>query len=95
MICGMARPRGKRLNPDAFDDAVSRHPNGPFTKTEVASGADISPGTLADLYGGRRRASEEIVRNLAQFLNVRPGTLFPELGPFVERDDALTLEAAS
>lgn len=86
----MSRPRGKRLNPDAFDDAVARHPNGPFTKTEVAEGSNVSPGTLADLYGGRRRASEEVVRNLSQFLNVRPGTLFPELGPFVERTDGPT-----
>lgn len=87
MIGDMARPRGRRLNPDALDDAAKSHPNGPLAKIEIAAGADISPGTLADLYGGRRRASEDVIRRLSAYLNVRPATLFPELGPFVERDD--------
>jgi len=78
----MPRPRGHRLSPHAWDDALVR---AGLTLTEVAERSGIPRSTLSALLGGHSRASMTTARQIALVLTCRPETLFPTLNPsFVE-----------
>ena len=72
----MARPRGYRLNPEAFDDLL--HAAG-IKAANVAERADVSKGTLSSLAKGDHGAALPVVLRIAKALNAHPATLFPEL----------------
>lgn len=72
----MARPHGLRLNSDAVEDRLEALNK---TRTEIAEQAEMSLGSLMDLMKGRRGASIAVANALSAALEVRPGTIFPEL----------------
>lgn len=71
------------MNAEALDWAVRTYREG-TTKKMVADAAGISPGALADLASGRRRASDELAETISDFVGLPPAVLFPEFGPFIE-----------
>lgn len=78
IVSGVARPKGFRLNLDAFEDLLTaRH----RTRSEVALDADMALSSLSGLTRrvDRTGASLKVALRLAEALTCRPGTLFPEL----------------
>lgn len=74
----MARPRGATLNRDAFEDMLIVRA---ASRTSVAEAADIALSTLSGMAHPTNPsgASLAVAVRLAQALNCRVGTLFPEL----------------
>lgn len=72
----MARPKGHRLSPTAWDDVLTLRGD---NLTNVAERADIPRATLSGLVGGHHRASVPIAHQLANALGVNAETLFPTL----------------
>jgi transcriptional regulator with XRE-family HTH domain len=74
----MGRPRGYRLSPPAWADAL-RYAG--LTLTEAAERAGIPRSTLSSLLGGHHRATVTQARRIATTLGCRPETLFPSMLP--------------
>lgn len=72
----MARPKGHRLSPKAWDDVLRFKGD---TLTAVADRADIPRATVSGLVGGFHRASVPTAHKLANALGCDPETLFPTL----------------
>lgn len=78
----MARPRGFKLSPQAWEDALNQ---AGLTLTQVAERSGVPRPTISGLLGGHSRASAPMTKALADTLSVHPQTLFPTLSPsFVE-----------
>lgn len=75
-VSGMARPKGLRLSPSAWNDVLRLKR---LTLSEVAELADINRATISGLVGGHARASLPMARQLADALEVDAETLFPTL----------------
>jgi plasmid maintenance system antidote protein VapI len=74
----MARPRGHRLSPPAWEDALRF---AGLTLTQTAACAGIPRATISSLVGGHHRATFREARKIAAALDCRPETLFPSLLP--------------
>lgn len=72
----MARPRGHRLSPTAWEDILSLRGD---SLTAVAERAGIPRATLSGLVGGHHGAATPIAHKLALALGCHPETLFPTL----------------
>lgn len=72
----MARPRGHRLSPSAWEDVLTLRGD---SLTAVAERADIPRATLSGLVGGHARASVPVAHQLAAAIGCHPETLFPTL----------------
>lgn len=82
----MARPRGHRLSPRAFDDILRLTDQ---TITELAEVSGVPRATISGLAGGYYRASTTNAKRIAAALNVNPETLFPTMSATVmEIEDA-------
>lgn len=79
----MARPRGHRLSPAAWDYILAKSG---LTLTEVAERAGVQRATLSGLTGGFHRASVPTAHRLAAVFGCDPEVLFPTLrsSTFVE-----------
>jgi plasmid maintenance system antidote protein VapI len=81
----MARPRGHRLNPDAFE-ALLRCEG--ITITDLALRSEINRATISGLLGGHARASIPQTHKIASVFGCKPAALFPTLrANFVEVDE--------
>lgn len=81
----MARPRGHRLSPQAFEFAANAVG---LTITELGERSGIPRATISGLVGGHHRASVKMVKALADALSCPASVLFPTLLPwFVELND--------
>lgn len=88
-MLGMARPRGYRLNSQAWEDVLRWRG---LSLTQVAERANIGRPTISGLVGGFARASLPMAHKLATALDVHPETLFPTM----RRDmDEIGTEAAA
>ena len=74
----MGRPRGYRLSPPAWADAL-RYAG--LTLSEVAERSGIPRPTLSSLLGGHHRATVTQARRIADTLGCRTETLFPSMLP--------------
>src|SRR5690606_18061268 len=82
----MARPKGHRMSPKAWEDVLNLRGT---TLTEVAKRADLQRATLSGLTGGHARASVPMARRVADALGVHVETLFPTMrAVFAEADEA-------
>ena len=82
----MARPRGHRLSPKAYED-ILRLTN--LTTTELADISGVPRATLSGLAGGFYRASQTNAVKIATALGVHTETLFPTMAAGVaELDEA-------
>lgn len=78
----MARPRGHRLSPAAWDDILALRGE---SITSVAERSSIPRATISGLVGGHHRASVPIAHKLATALGCNAETLFPTLrNTFIE-----------
>jgi lambda repressor-like predicted transcriptional regulator len=75
---GMGRPRGFRLSPPAWADAL-RYAG--LTLTEASERSGIPRSTLSSLLGGHHRATATQARRISSTLGCRPETLFPSMLP--------------
>lgn len=76
IVFRMARPRGHRLSPSAWQDILTLRGD---SLTAVADRADIPRATVSGLVGGHARASVPVAHQLATALGCHPETLFPTL----------------
>lgn len=84
----MARPKGYRISPKAWDDIVVAGKK--LTVTEVAALTGINRATISGLLGGHARASLSMARTLADGIGVHVESLFP----LTDRSFAADAEAA-
>jgi transcriptional regulator with XRE-family HTH domain len=83
----MARPRGHKLNPDAFEALLQCSGR---TITDVAEAAGIERATLSGLIGGHSRAAVPNAHRIAGVLGCRPAAIFPTLrADFAEADPGM------
>lgn len=83
----MARPKGHRLNPDAWEDILVARG---LSLTEIAERSGIPRPTVSSLLGGYHRASVPQAHRLAEALGCRPQTIFPSLNPlYIELESAV------
>lgn len=81
----MARPRGHRLSPPAFEFASNA---AGLTITQLAERSGIPRATISGLLGGHHRASVKMVAALSDALTCPPGLLFPTmLSVYAEASD--------
>lgn len=64
-------------NPDAFADALDGRP-----QKWAAEKAGMSVSHMSEVASGRKGATPEVARHLAEVLGCRAGTLFPQLANF-------------
>lgn len=84
IVSSMARPRGHRLSPSAWNDVLTLRGD---SLTAVADRADIPRATLSGLVGGHARASVPVAHSIAMALGCNPETLFPTMRPsFIEAE---------
>ena len=72
----MARPRGHRLSPAAWQDVLTLRG---LSLTQAAELAGVPRATVSGLVGGHQRASVPLTRKLSEALGCSPETLFPTL----------------
>jgi hypothetical protein len=71
----MGRPKGLRLNRDAFDHLIAGLGQ---TMSSISADADIPLSTLSGLRHGEHCASAAVATRLADALGCRVGAIFPE-----------------
>lgn len=71
----LGRPKGYRLNRDAFDHLLEQSR---LTATSVAADAGVSISTLSGLRSGKHCASTDVAGRIADVMGCRVGVLFPE-----------------
>lgn len=74
----MARPKGHRLSPEAWDDILRLSG---LSLTQVSERSGIPRPTVSSLLGGHHKASVPQAHRLADAVGCRAATLFPSLRP--------------
>ena len=72
----MARPRGHKLNPDAFDALLVLSGK---TLSDIAERAGVPRASVSGLLGGHSRAAVPLAHRIADALGCPPAAIFPTM----------------